>query len=310
MSVVVLVPESLDAAAFAAVEGVEVLRYADPAAWPPGAEAAQVLVVGWGPVGPTADHLEPLRSLRLLQVLGAGVEDWLGRVPSGVLLSNARGAHGAATAEWALAALLAVVRELPGFVVDQQRQVWDKHETATLVGARVLVLGAGDLALELQQRLEANGTGVTLVGRRRRDGVAGRDELPDLLGVHDAVVAMVPLDDSTRGLVDAEFLARMPDGAILVNAARGPVVDTVALLAELQTGRLRAALDVTDPEPLPADHPLWSAPGLLITPHVGGSTRGATARAVAVLTAELTRFVAGEELHNLQSTDPTRPDPT
>jgi phosphoglycerate dehydrogenase-like enzyme len=302
MAVTVLVPEALAIAPLSEVEGVELLPYTDPSAWPPGAETAEALVVGWGPVEPVVAQLGALASLRLLQVLGAGFEDWLGRVPDGVVLSNARGAHGAPTAEWALAALLAVVRELPGFVRTQATQAWDKHETGTLIGARVLVLGAGDLAVELRRRLEANDTVVTLVGRSAREGVVGRDSLDGLLPEQDAVVAMVPLDDSTRGMVDAAFLARLRDGAIVVNAARGPVVDTDALLAELQSGRLRAALDVTDPEPLPAGHPLWSAPNLLITPHVGGTTPGATERALRVLGAELARYVAGEPLQNVQDT--------
>ena len=304
MAVTVLVPRALAVAPLTQLDGLELLTYTDPSAWPSGADEAEVLVVGWGPVEAVASQLGPLAALRLIQVLGAGVEDWLGRVPDGVVLSNARGAHGAPTAEWALAALLAVVRELPDFVRRQDAQVWHKHETGTLIGARVLALGAGDLATELRRRLEANGTTVTLVGRSARPGVAGMDELPTLLPAHDAVVVMVPLDDSTRRLVDAEFLARMADGAILVNAARGAVVDTDALLAELASGRLRAALDVTDPEPLPAEHPLWRAPGLLITPHVGGSTPGATERALGVLAAELARYVAGEQLRNVQITDP------
>jgi phosphoglycerate dehydrogenase-like enzyme len=120
-----------------------------------------------------------------------------------------------------------------------------------------------------------------------------------LLPDHDATVVVVPLTEATRGLVDARFLAAMPDGAVLVNAARGPVVDTGALLRELRSGRLRAALDVTDPEPLPADHPLWSAPGLLLTPHVGGSVPSGTRRAFAVVAEQLAAFVRGDAPPNL-----------
>src|SRR6185312_12741252 len=134
----------------------------------------------------------------------------------------------------------------------------------------------------------------TLVGLRARNGVHGIDEVHALLADHDAAVLIVPLTDDTRGLADARFLAAMPDGALLVNAARGPVVDTDALVAELQAGRLRAALDVTDPEPLPADHPLWSAPGLLLTPHVGGSVPGGMQRAFAVAAEQLAAFARGD----------------
>ena len=113
----------------------------------------------------------------------------------------------------------------------------------------------------------------------------------------------MPLTDATRGLVDAAFLARMKDGAVLVNAARGQVVDTDALLAELQAGRLLAGLDVTDPEPLPADHPLWEAPGLLLTPHVGGHTAGSGDRAWAVAREQLLMLARGERPTNTVGTE-------
>jgi phosphoglycerate dehydrogenase-like enzyme len=140
------------------------------------------------------------------------------------------------------------------------------------------------------------------VARSSRDGVAGLDELPDLLPQADVVVLTVPLSTQTRGMVDAAFLARMRDGALLVNVARGAVVDTDALLDELSTGRLQAALDVTDPEPLPADHPLWRAPGLLLTPHVGGNTSAFLPRALRLVREQLRRHVAGEPLANIVDT--------
>ncbi|HEY0641420.1 MAG TPA: NAD(P)-dependent oxidoreductase, partial [Pseudonocardiaceae bacterium] len=148
-------------------------------------------------------------------------------------------------------------------------------------------------------RLRACDAEVTLVGRRGGDGVRPVSELPGLLPRHEAVVLVVPLTDATRGLVDAAFLAAMPDGALLVNAARGAVVDTTALVAELRSGRLRAALDVTDPEPLPADHPLWTAGNVLITPHVAGSVHGFLARAYDVAAAQIDAVAAGEEPPNL-----------
>jgi phosphoglycerate dehydrogenase-like enzyme len=139
----------------------------------------------------------------------------------------------------------------------------------------------------------------TLVGRRAREGVHGIDEVHDLLPDHDACVVIVPPTDSTLGLVDAAVLAAMRDGSVLVDAARGPVADTDALTAELTSGRLRAALDVTEPEPLPADHPLWDAPGLLLTPHVGGSVPGGLRRAYGVAAAQIGAFARGEQPPNL-----------
>ncbi len=127
----------------------------------------------------------------------------------------------------------------------------------------------------------------------------GVDELPALLPAHDVVVLAVPLTDATRGVVDAAFLAALPDGALLVNVARGPVVVTDALVAEVTSGRLLAALDVTDPEPLPTDHPLWRAPGVLISPHVGGDTTAFPPRARRLLREQFDRWAAGEPLANV-----------
>jgi phosphoglycerate dehydrogenase-like enzyme len=125
------------------------------------------------------------------------------------------------------------------------------------------------------------------------------DELPDLLPRHDVVVVVVPLGPQTVGLVDDEFLSAMPDGALLVNVARGGVVDTDALVRHLATGRLRAALDVTDPEPLPADHPLWTAPGVLISPHTGGASTAFLPRATRLLQEQLGAYAAGRSLRNV-----------
>jgi phosphoglycerate dehydrogenase-like enzyme len=249
--------------------------------------------------GPATDVLGGMTGLRLLQLATAGAEVWTGAVPAGISMATARGAHGKATAEWAVGALLAVLREFPGFTDAQRERRWTSHRTDTLDGKRVLVLGAGDLGTEVRTRIEAFGASVTMAARSARDGVRSIEEVPRLLPDHDVVIVVVPLTEATTGLVDAAFLAAMPDGAVLVNAARGKVVDTDALVAELTAGRLRAALDVTEPEPLPADHPLWNAPGVFLTPHVGGSTVGAPERAAAVVRSQLERYVAGEPLLNV-----------
>ena len=138
-----------------------------------------------------------------------------------------------------------------------------------------------------------------LVARHARDGVFATDQLPELLPTADIVVLVVPFTDETRHMVDQEFLAKMRDGALLVNAARGPVVVTEALLAELESRRLHAALDVTDPEPLPSEHPLWRAPNLLLTPHVAGAVQGFPARAYALVREQISRYVKGEPLINV-----------
>ena len=248
-----------------------------------------------------AEQLDALPKLQVVQLLTAGAESFAGRLPAGVLLCDARGVHGSSTSEWVLMAVLAVVRELPGYVLDQPRQRWNQHVTGELAGSRVLVVGAGDVGESIRRRLLPFDVTVTMVARRARAGAHGVDELPALLPDADIVVVVVPLTPATEKLVDADFLARMPDGALLVNAARGPVADTAALLAELQAGRLRAALDVTDPEPLPPGHPLWDAPGLLLTPHVGGAVTGFPRRAYALVREQLARWARDEPLQNIVS---------
>ena len=303
MTVTVLVPDETGRTALAGREWAELVVYDPGHDWPQEVSSAEVLVVP--PAARTADRLlaamRELPKLRLVQTLSAGVELWEGKLPDGVLLSNARGAHGGSTAELAATGLLAMYRQVPQFLANQAAHKWDQRPTETLDGKRVLVLGAGDLAQSLRSQLEPFGATVTLVGRSARDGVRSFDEVPELLGGHDAVVLMVPYNDQTHQLADAGFLARMPDQAVLVNVARGPVVDTDVLVAELTAGRLRAVLDVTDPEPLPADHPLWDAPGVLIFPHVGGNTTGMTDRAWRVAAEQIGAFAAGQDPPNLVS---------
>jgi phosphoglycerate dehydrogenase-like enzyme len=295
----VLVPHAEGAALFADVPGVTAVPYDPDGELPAAAATAQVLVPPFLATGEAVAMTEKLPGLRLVQLLTAGAEAWIGRLPDGVALSDCRGAHGGATAEWIVAALLAVYRHLPRFVRAQDEPRWDYHQTEELAGKRVLIVGAGDVAENTVRRLAPFEVATTLVGRRARAGVHGIDEVLDLLPDHDACVVIVPLTDDTRGLIDAAFLAAMPDGAVLVNAARGPVADTDALTAELTSGRLRAAVDVTEPEPLPADHPLWGAPGLLLTPHVGGSVPAALRRAYGVAAEQVAAFARGEQPPNL-----------
>ncbi|MDQ1720404.1 MAG: hypothetical protein QOI26_138 [Pseudonocardiales bacterium] len=236
--------------------------------------------------------------LRVIQAQTAGVDVLLQVVPDGVELCDARGVHGSSTAEWALTALLSVFREFPRFEQARQQRRWDYSVTDELAGKRVLIVGAGDVGQQLARRIAACDASPVFVARTARDDVHSIAELPDLLPHADAVVLIVPKTTETIGMVDAAFLAAMPDGAVLVNAARGPVVDTGALLAELTSGRLRAAVDVVDPEPLPSDHPLWTAPNLLLTPHVAGSVLGFGDRFAALLVRQLHRYLLGLPLQN------------
>ncbi|MCW2529652.1 MAG: D-isomer specific 2-hydroxyacid dehydrogenase NAD-binding [Pseudonocardiales bacterium] len=254
---------------------------------------------GWNVIEELPGILSAMPALEVIQVTSAGYDQFEGRLPPHVRLCNGRGIHGGSTSEWVLAVTLASLREIPRFVRAADDRRWDYHSTDELAGKRVLIIGAGDLGQQTARRLRAFDAEPVLVARTARDDIHALSELPELLPSADVVVLVVPKTDETTGLVNAEFLARLRDGALVVNAARGPVVDTAALLAELQSGRLHAALDVTDPEPLPTDHPLWSAPNLLITPHVGGSVFGYAARARRLVAEQIARFATGEELINV-----------
>lgn len=247
--------------------------------------------------------LAALPHLRVVQLPSAGYEHALPHVPAHVTVCNGRGVHDAGTAELALGLLLAAQRGIADAVRDMADGRWDPRPRSSLADRRVLVLGYGSIGAAVARRLvafEAEVVRVASAARESEDGhVHGVDELPALLPGVDVVVVTLPLTDATRGLVDAGFLAALPDGALLVNVGRGQVVDTAALLAELTAGRLRAALDVTDPEPLPPDHPLWRAPGAVITPHVGGYTDATLPRLVDLVRRQVERLAAGEEPLNV-----------
>ncbi|MBM0260926.1 2-hydroxyacid dehydrogenase [Micromonospora sp. 4G55] len=283
--------------------GVTVQAWTDPGRPPSDPAGVRFWVPPFLAAGDTAAMLARLPDLAVVQLLSAGADAWVGRVPDGVTLCDARGVHDAGTAEWVLTAILAQLRGFPAMARAQARREWAYDEVAPtdeLTGKRVLIVGAGSIGAAVHARLAPFDVTVTLVARTARpaDGVHGVDELPRLLPEAEVVVLLVPLTEQTRGMVDAAFLAAMPDGALLVNAARGPVARTEALVAELSSDRLRAALDVTDPEPLPTDHPLWELPNVLLTPHVAGSVRGLLPRAYRLVAAQLRRFAAGEPLVN------------
>jgi len=289
-------PDAVEAVG--AVDGVRTIVWDGSGDPPPDAERIEFFVGRYSAPPPAAAVFRGLPALEVIQLLSAGVEPWLPVVPDGVLLCNGRGVHGASTAELAVAGLLASLRELPRLWAAQAEHRWDPIDTAGLTGRRVLVLGAGDIGRRVAAACRAFDAEVTLVARTARDGVRPLAELPELLPAHEVVVVAVPHTDETHHLVDAPFLAALPDGARLVNVARGGIVDTAALLAELESRRLHAFLDVTDPEPLPPDHPLWDAPNLLLAPHVGGGTRGWQRRAYRLVRAQIERWRDGAELEN------------
>jgi phosphoglycerate dehydrogenase-like enzyme len=292
----------------ALVEAVEAVsprirghRFHPDEAVPTGAAAQAQVLVPRGGEDIAPEVLDALPRLQLVQLMSAGAEKFIGRLPERVALCNARGAHTPSTAEWAVAAMLAAQRGIPHFTREQDAERWTPGTEHSVVGARVLMVGAGDIGRTIGRMLAGFDVDLTWVARTAREGVHAFGELPELLPHADVVVLIVPVTPETTGLVDAAFLAAMKDDALLVNAARGVVVDTDALVAELRSGRLRAAVDVTEPEPLPAGHPLWSAPNLLLTPHVAGAVPDTNARAAAAVTDQLERVLAGEPLQNVVS---------
>lgn len=252
--------------------------------------------------GPNAHLMQRMPGLACVQLLTAGFEHAVQFLPEGVTLSNAVGVHDAGTSELAVGLVLARLRGIDVAARAMPSGTWVHARHTSLADRRVLVIGAGGVGQAIRRRLEPFEVEVTMVGRRARPGVASIDDLPRLLPSADIVILAVPHTPDTDGMVDAAFLCRMREGALLVNVARGPIVRTEDLVAALQAGRISAALDVTDPEPLPADHPLWGCPNLLITGHLGGNTSSFPPRATALLERQLARWRAGEPLEHVVAT--------
>jgi phosphoglycerate dehydrogenase-like enzyme len=248
-------------------------------------------------------HVIPrLDDLRVVQTMSAGVDRFIGRLPEGVVLCDGSGIHDVPVAEWVVMTVLASRHHLPSHVEGQRLGHWQSGAGAggdDLEGATILILGYGSIGRAVEARLAPFGARFVRVALHERPGVSPVTELPSLLPQADVVVLLLPLTASTQGLVDATFLSRMAPGALVVNACRGEVVDTDALLAAVLAGRITAALDVTDPEPLPDGHPLWSAPGVLITPHVAGWVGKRLDRSWQLVADQVTRFTRGLPLRNV-----------
>ncbi|MBO1902668.1 hydroxyacid dehydrogenase [Leucobacter weissii] len=245
---------------------------------------------------------------RLVQWQSIGYDGVAEALPSGVQLANAATVHETSTAELALALALAAQRGIPGFVRDGDQRRWQLRSFPSLADRRVLLVGYGGVGKAIEARLTGFEARLTRLARTARTDrnlageeveIRGLDRLHAALAEAEVAILAVPLTDDTRGLMDAAALAALPDGALLVNVARGPVVDTDALVSELNAGRLRAALDVTEPEPLPAGHPLWNCPNLLITPHVGGDSSAMLPRMAALIRRQIGHLRAGEAPENL-----------
>lgn len=261
-----------------------------------------------------------LRDVKVVQSLFAGVDALLKILPRDVTLCDARGVHDIPTAEWAVTAILAMQKYIPFYVDLQRRRDWNGKDEAEQIyllhpgttpninmpvlieevaDSTILIVGYGSIGKAIETRLTPFGPSFLRVARSGRPGVEPVERLDDLLGLADIVVLIMPLTSETHHLIDARRLAKIKQGALLVNAGRGATIDTDALLDALQQKRIRAAIDVVDPEPLPPEHPLWSAPNLLLTPHIASDSARTMQRAFQLANEQVRRFAHNQPLHNI-----------
>jgi phosphoglycerate dehydrogenase-like enzyme len=307
-------PEEIDPSLFRYLpEGVDVTRFGKDLS---GELDLDMWVLPLNPKQAAAARAH-IRSVHVVQSQYAGVDAFLSFVPEGATLCDAQGVHDIPVAEWIVTAILASLKYIPFYVRMQDVGDWKQRIGAEtlylgthpgeqpklpsaledeLTGKTVLIVGYGSIGRATEERLRSFDVEMLRIGRRRREGVEPEDRLDDLLPQADIVILLVPLTDQTRGFINCKRLEAMKRGALLVNAARGPVVDTDALVEALHAGRIHAAVDVTDPEPLPMGHPLWSAPNVLITPHIAGSSPGMMDRVMRLIGEQCRRYLTGEPL--------------
>jgi phosphoglycerate dehydrogenase-like enzyme len=303
-TVLIWVPIEPVAQALAGLDGATVEVVApDGAALPPSAAEVEFYVPPFFPDPEAVAAMAQMPKLRVVQTMTAGFDRVRPYVPPDAVLCNARGVHDASTAEWVVGAAIAALRQFPYFATEQAAGRWSYRFTDCLAGKTVLIVGHGSIGHAVERRLSGFDVQLIRVARSAREGVSSVADLPALLPAADVVILLMPVTLSTVGMVDAAFLAAMKDGALLINAARGALVVTEDLVTELSSGRLSAAMDVTDPEPLPAGHPLWSMPNVLITPHVGASTPYSGLMAVRFVREQAERYVAGQPLANVITGD-------
>lgn len=297
MSTKVWVPESGLPRLEGMPEGVEIGVFDGDR--PAEAGGVEVVVPHWTWPKGWIGALREMPDLKVVQVPSAGVDWILPHMPPDVTLCNGSGIHDATVSEWIVGAILAMQKSFPHFRDLQNEGTWDQKPIDELAGASVLIVGHGSIGRAVEERLTPFGVEIVRVANHAREGVHQVSDLPALLPDADVVVLLVPLTAETENLFDGRMLARMREGALLVNAARGKVVDTDALVDALSSGKIRAALDTTEPEPLPEGHPLWGRPGVLITPHTAGFTTGFPERAWRFVRRQIERFAAGEPLENV-----------
>ena len=260
------------------------------------AEADFVVLPYEGSTISIEEAIARMTNVKVIQTLTAGFDNVQPFMPADVTLCNAAGVHDDATSELAVLLTLSALRDMPRSFKAQQDRHWETYFARSLADKTVLLIGYGNVGKAAEKRLLGFGCKVIPVARTARDHVHAISDLPNLIPSADIVMLIVPNNPGTVNLVDAKFLASMKDDSVLVNVARGVVVDTDALMAELKTGRISAALDVTEPEPLPADHPLWALPNVIITSHNGGEGDVFWDRARARIHSQFDLWLAGQPL--------------
>ena len=238
-------------------------------------------------------------NLKVLQMPNAGYDDALAYLRPGITLCNGRGIHDDSTAELAVGLTIASLRNFPTFALNQSKSKWVHTKEKSLYSRKVGIVGFGSIGSTIARMLSGFNCEVIGFTKSGRDKTKNISELDSYLPNLDVIILILPLTSESRKLFDARRLSLLKDGALLVNVARGPIVDTQALLNELNLKRIYAALDVTDPEPLPESHPLWKAPNLFISPHVGGNTSAFEPRARKLIESQLEKFAAGLPLDNV-----------
>jgi phosphoglycerate dehydrogenase-like enzyme len=238
-------------------------------------------------------------NLKILQMLNAGYDDAMAYLRPGLTLCNARGVHDASTAELAVGLAIASRRGFAEFIREQATGTWNHRRFPALSDSKVGIIGFGSIGKEVARKLSGFDVSITAFTQSGRDGTVKIDDLDKHLPQLDIVILILPLSDSSRHMFNAARLASMKDGALIVNVARGPIIDTEALIKELNSRRIFAALDVTDPEPLPQGHPLWSAANLIVVPHVGGNSGAFEPRGRALIEAQLHLLAAGNPLEHV-----------
>jgi phosphoglycerate dehydrogenase-like enzyme len=245
------------------------------------------------------EYTREMPNLKYLQVPNAGFDGVLEFLKPGTILCNARGVHDAPTAELAVALAIGSRRGFHDFAIAQINGKWDQKTFPSLNDSKIGIIGAGSIGRTLSRYLAPYNVEIILFSRSGTDGAERISELDRLLPTLDFVFLALPLNDESKNLMNAQRLSLMKDGAVLVNIARGAIVDTDALIAELNSGRIFAGLDVTNPEPLPNGHPLWSAKNCIITPHVGGNLTTFERWGKSFVEEQLQLLASGQELKNI-----------